>query len=138
MRDPLYTILELLVVIALLGLLIGLVGPRVMKLFGSSKHRIAGQSITQLADVLDFYKLDMGGYPTTAQGLRALVTAPSGTAGRWRGPYLKQNGVSLDPWGRPFQYRSPSTRTGRAYDVYTLGAEGQPGGDDENADIFNE
>jgi general secretion pathway protein G len=132
-----FTLLELLVVLAILGLLVALAGPRVMTLFGNAKTKIAQQSIAQIRQVLDFYKLDMGAYPTTDQGLAALV-APIPGAPNWRGPYLKDNKAPVDPWGRPFLYRNPSSRPGHEYDLYTLGSDGQPGGGGENADVFNE
>jgi len=119
-----FTLLELLVVIAILGLLMALVAPRVMTLFGNAKEKIASQSVSQIADVLEFYRLDMGTYPATEQGLQALITAPPG-ATNWRGPYLKDSSLPLDPWGKPFQYRYPSSRPGHAFDVFSLGAEGR-------------
>jgi general secretion pathway protein G len=131
-----FTLLELLIVIAILGLLIALVGPRVMTLFGNAKQKIAQQSIAQIVNVLEYYKLDNGGYPSSDQGLQALVAAPSGAA-NWHGPYLKDDKAPLDPWGHPFLYRAPSTRSGRAFDIYSLGADGQPGGSGENADVIN-
>ena len=132
-----FTLLELLVVIAILGLLAALVAPRVMTLFGNAKQKIAAQSIGQLTDVLEFYRLDVGSYPTTDQGLNALVTAPSGAA-NWHGPYLKDGKTPTDPWGRPFQYRSPSSRTGLPFDICSYGAAGQPGGSGENATVCNQ
>ncbi len=123
-RQAGFTLLELLVVIAILGLLMALVAPRVMTLFGNAKEKIASQSVSQIADVLEFYRLDMGTYPATEQGLQALITAPPGAA-NWRGPYLKDGSVPLDPWGKPFQYRSPSSRPGHSFDVFSLGAEGR-------------
>lgn len=122
-REAGFTLLELLVVIAILGLLMALVAPRVMTLFGNAKEKIAAQSVSQIGDVLEFYRLDVGGYPTTQQGLQALVVAPAGVA-NWRGPYLKDAKVPVDPWGRPYQYRSPSARPGHAYDLFSLGPEG--------------
>lgn len=119
-----FTLLELLVVLAILGLLIGLVAPAALRQLGSAKEKIAHQSIERLASVLDIYKLDVGSYPTTEQGLQALVTQPSGVS-HWSGPYLKGEGVPEDPWGRPFQYRSPSQRPGHDYDLYSLGPTGQ-------------
>lgn len=132
-----FTLLELLVVLAILGLLIGLVAPAALRQLGSAKEKIAHQSIERLAGVLDIYKLDVGVYPTTEQGLQALITRPSGTA-RWNGPYLKGEKVPEDPWGRPFVYRSPSQRPGHEYDLLSLGPTGQPGGTGETAAIFNE
>ena len=132
-----FTLLELLVVLAILGLLIGLVGPRVMQQFGSAKEKIAHQSIERIASVLDIYKVDVGAYPTTEQGLLALIARPSGVS-RWNGPYLKGDKVPEDPWGRPFVYRLPSQRAGHEYDLYSLGPTGQPGGAGESAMILNE
>src|SRR5215472_11480955 len=122
-----FTLLELLVVLAILGLLIGLVGPAVMRQFGAAKEKIAQQSVERLATVLDMYKLDIGGYPTTDQGLQALLTQPQGIA-HWSGPYLKGDKLPEDPWGHPFVYRSPSERTGHEYDLYSLGPAGQATG----------
>ena len=119
-----FTLLELLVVLAILGLLIGLVAPAALLQLGSAKEKIAHQSIERLASVLDIYKLDVGSYPTTEQGLQALLTQPSGVT-HWSGPYLKGENVPDDPWGRPFQYRSPSQRPGHEYDLYSLGPTGQ-------------
>ncbi len=132
-----FTLLELLVVLAILGLLIGLVGPAVLRQFGAAKSKIAHQSIERLGGVLDLYRLDVGAYPTTDQGLQALIAAPPGVS-NWNGPYLKGSKVPEDPWGRPFVYRSPSSRPAHDYDLCTLGADGQAGGSGENADICNE
>jgi general secretion pathway protein G len=133
-----FTLLELLVVLAILGLLIGLVAPAALRQLGSAKEKIAHQSIERLAGVLDIYKLDIGSYPTTEQGLQSLITQPSGVA-RWSGPYLKGEKVPQDPWGHPFLYRSPSQRPGHEYDLYSLGPPGgQAGGKGEAAAIYNE
>lgn len=132
-----FTLLELLVVLAILGLLIGLVGPAVMRQFGSAKEKVAAQSVERLATVLDMYKLDVGGYPTTAQGLQALISQPPGVA-RWNGPYLKGDKLPEDPWGHPFAYRSPSQRQGHEFDLYSLGASGQATGPDDSAAIASQ
>jgi general secretion pathway protein G len=132
-----FTLLELLVVLAILGLLIGLVAPAALRQLGSAKEKIAHQSIERLASVLDIYKLDVGSYPTTEQGLQALLTHPSGVA-RWNGPYLKGEKVPEDPWGRSYLYRLPSQRPGHDYDLYSLGPTGQPGGTGSSAAIFND
>jgi general secretion pathway protein G len=140
-RDPRrqygFTLLELLVVLAILGLLIGLVAPAALRQLGSAKEKIAHQSIERLAGVLDIYKLDVGVYPSTEQGLQALITKPSGVS-HWNGPYLKGEKVPEDPWGRPFVYRSPSQRPGHEYDLLSLGPTGQPGGPGAAAAIVNE
>lgn len=132
-----FTLLELLVVLAILGLLIGLVAPRVLDILGNAKVKIARQSIARLETVLDIYKLDVGRYPTTEQGLKALITRPPGVA-NWAGPYIKGDKIPQDPWGHPFHYRNPSGRPGHAYDLYSLGPTGQPGGSGGDAPIYNE
>lgn len=115
-----FTLLELLVVIAILGLLIGLVAPAVLRQLGNARESIAKQSIARIGSVLDLYKLDMGSYPTTEQGLEALVERPSG-ADMWNGPYIKSDKAPVDPWHRPFIYRDPSERSGHDYDLCSQG-----------------
>jgi len=131
-----FTLLELLVVLAILGLLVGLVAPAALHQLGSAKEKIAHQSIERLASVLDMYKLDVGSYPTSAQGLQALLTRPQGVA-RWNGPYVQGNKVPDDPWGRPFQYRSPGQRPEHEFDLYSLGPTGQTSATGAAA-IYNE
>jgi general secretion pathway protein G len=126
-----FTLLELLVVLAILGLLIGLVAPAALRQLAYAKDKIAHQSIERLASILDIYKLDVGNYPTTAEGLQALVTRPSGVR-HWSGPYLKGDGVPEDPWGHPFVYRMPSNRPGHDYDLYSLGPSGELAGADQS------
>ncbi len=132
-----FTLLELLVVLAILGLLIGLVAPQAIRLLGSSKQKIAVQSIQRIEGILDIYRLDVGSYPTTEQGLDALIRQPPSVA-NWNGPYVKGNDVPLDPWGHPFQYRNPSQRPGHDYDLFSLGPSGQAGGTGENVEIYNQ
>jgi general secretion pathway protein G len=132
-----FTLLELLVVLAILGLLIGLVAPAALRQLGSAKEKIAHQSIERLSTVLDMYKLDVGSYPTTDQGLQALINRPQGV-NRWSGPYLKGDKTPDDPWGRPFVYRNPSQRPGHEFDLYSLGPAGQIGGSASEALIYNE
>lgn len=136
-RDAGYTLLELLVVIVILGLLIGLVGPALLGQLGRAKASIASQSITRMGSVLDLYKLDVGAYPTTDQGLAALIKAPPGVSG-WNGPYLKQTKVPRDPWGHPYIYREPSGRQGVAYDLCSDGASGHAGSPGAPGTICNQ
>lgn len=131
-----YTLLELLVVLAILGLLVGLVAPAALRQLGSAKEKVAHQSIERLATVLDIYHVDVGAYPTTEQGLQALITRPAGVK-RWNGPYVKGETVPEDPWGHPFLYRYPSERQGHDYDLYSLGPTGQPGATGDAAAIYN-
>ena len=131
-----FTLIELLVVLAILGLLVGFVGPALIRQLGTAKHRIAEQAVERLSGVLDIYRLDVGAYPTSDQGLAALNAEPAGVAG-WNGPYLKDPDGIRDPWGKPYDYRSPSSRAGHAFDIMTLGADGKAGGEGEDADIMN-
>lgn len=124
-----FTLLELLVVIVILGLLIGLVAPAVLRQLGHAKDSIAQQSIQRIGSVLDLYKLDNGSYPDSSQGLQALIAKPDGVDS-WAGPYLKSGDAPLDPWGHAYLYVSPSTRPGLDYDLCSLGSadkQGQPG-----------
>ncbi len=129
-----FTLLELLVVLVILGLLASLVGPRVMKHVGDSKSRTAVLQIQDLGTALDIYRLEVGGYPTTEQGLRALVEAPGEVIG-WAGPYLKKSTIRKDPWGRDYHYRAPG-RHG-PYDLFSLGADNREGGEGEDADVVS-
>src|SRR5579875_2023951 len=115
-REGGFTLLELLVVIVILGLLVGFVAPAVLRQLGHAKDSIAKQSIAQLGSVLDLYKLDVGSYPSTQDGLQALITQPQ-DADNWSGPYVKSGSVPVDPWGHPFLYGAPSTRDGLDYDL---------------------
>src|ERR1700746_1823695 len=100
-RDEGFTLLEILVVMVILGLLIGLVAPAALRQLGGARVSIAHQSIERLASVLDLYKLDVGSYPTTEQGLQALIERPAGVS-VWNGPYLKGDKVQVDPWNHPY------------------------------------
>lgn len=126
-RQAGFTILELLVVIAILGLLIGLVAPAALHQLSGAKISVARQSIERLASVLDLYRLDVGSYPTTEQGLRALLERPADVS-NWNGPYLKGEGVPQDPWSHLYTYRNPSTRSGHDYDLCSAGPGGQAAG----------
>jgi general secretion pathway protein G len=127
-----FTLIELLVVLVILVLLASLVGPRVIGYLGSSRIKAAKVQIESLASALELYKLDTGAYPTTSEGLNALIAAPQGSAG-WNGPYLTKRDVPNDPWGRPYNYRSPGQHG--VFDIFTLGADNQPGGTGENEDV---
>ena len=117
-----FTLLEILVVIAILGLLIGLVAPAALRQLGGARTSVARQSIERLASILDLYKLDVGSYPTTAQGLPALSIQPSGVTG-WNGPYLKGEAQPLDPWSHAYTYASPG-RGGREFELCARGPSG--------------
>ena len=126
-----FTLLELLVVLVVLGLLVSIVGPRYFNQLGKSEGKAAQAQIASIAKALDMYRIDMGRYPSTEQGLAALSAAPANEP-RWHGPYL-QKVVPNDPWGRPYTYKSPGD-TGE-FDLLSLGKDGAAGGTDENADI---
>lgn len=128
-----FTLLELLVVMVIIGLLAGYVGPKYFAQIGKSEVKAAKAQIDSLEKALDQYRLDVGHYPTSEQGLAALMVQPSGES-RWQGPYLKK-AVPLDPWGKPYQYRYPGEKA--EFDLYSFGKDGQPGGSGENADITN-
>ena len=128
-----FTLLELLVVVAIIGLLSAYVGPRVMSYLGRSEAAVAKAQIEAFAKALDAYRLDVGRYPTNEQGLNALVTPPPNEA-RWRGPYLGK-AVPNDPWGKSYVYRAPGT--GRDFDLLSYGKDGSPGGSADDADISN-
>ncbi len=126
-----FTLLELLVVMVIIGLLAGLVAPRYFEQVGKSNVKIARAQIVSLGQALDQYRLDVGTYPTTEEGLDALVNKPQ-NASRWSGPYL-QKAVPVDPWDRPYQYRSPGEHGD--YDLFSLGKDGRGGGTGENVTI---
>jgi general secretion pathway protein G len=128
-----FTLLELLVVIVIIGLLAGMVAPRYFDQIGKSNTKIARAQIVSLEKALDQYRLDVGRYPTTDEGLDSLYVKPNNEE-KWQGPYLKK-AVPMDPWGRPYVYKSPGDHS--EVDLSTLGADGQPGGTGENADVGN-
>jgi general secretion pathway protein G len=126
-----FTLLELLVVMVIIGLLAAYVGPQYFSQLGKSEVKAAQAQVSALQKALDTYRIDIGHYPTTEQGLTALVTKPQNEA-KWSGPYL-QKAVPPDPWGRPYNYKSPGEHGD--YDLFSLGKDGQPGGTGEAADI---
>ncbi len=130
------TLIEILVVIIVLGLLAGLVGPQIIGRVSESKTATAKTQIELFNVALDNYRLDNGSYPTSEQGLQALREKPTQdpVPYNWRGPYLRKE-VPLDPWRRPYIYVSPGEVNPTSYDLLTLGRDGQPGGEDEDADV---
>ncbi len=129
-----FTLLELLVVMVIIGLLAGFVAPRYFAQVGKSQVKVARAQLDALDKALDQVRLDVGRYPTTEEGLQALVAQPSGED-RWAGPYLKK-GVPPDPWGRPYVYANPGTHGGD-FDLLSYGKDGRPGGTGEDADVTN-
>ena len=133
-----FTLLEILVVIVVIAVLAGMVAPNVFKHVGEAKSVTARSQIEMLGAALDAYRLDNGRYPGSDQGLGALWQAPQ-TEPRplsWRGPYLRKD-VPLDPWGRPYIYKSPGEQNPGGYDLVSYGADGQPGGEGEAADVLS-
>ncbi len=129
-----FTLVELLVVLAILTLLAGLVGPRVLGQLGGAKAKSAAVQIADFDKALELYKLDVGRFPTKDEGLDALNKKPANANG-WNGPYLKGTGIPSDPWGNPYRYANPGPNGG--IEILSLGGDGAPGGDGENADIRN-
>lgn len=130
-----FTLLELLVVIVIIGLLAAYVGPKYFAQLGKSEVTVAKAQMESFEKSLDTYRLDVGRYPTTEEGIAALMTAPPNVAAKWNGPYLKK-AVPPDPWGNPYQYRSPGAKS--EYEIISTGKDGQPGGTGDNADIVTQ
>jgi len=131
--DPGFTLIELLVVLTIIGLIVGLVGPRVLGYLAESRTKTAKLQIESFSSSLDLFYLDTGRYPTTSEGLSALAERPA-DATVWNGPYLKGGRVPLDPWGNPYQYRSPVDHT-PPYEILSFGSDGREGGTGNAADI---
>ncbi|MGE5506299.1 MAG: type II secretion system major pseudopilin GspG [Actinomycetota bacterium] len=129
-----FTLLELLVVLAILGLLMAVAAPQVLKHLGTAKVDAARIQVQSLATTLDLYKLRTGHYPSEQDGLLALVNKPA-TEAQWDGPYLRRKDALVDPWGRPYQYRNPGRHA--PVDIFSLGADGVEGGEGENSDATN-
>jgi general secretion pathway protein G len=127
-----FTLIEMIVVVIILGLLAGLVGPRLFGRVGQSKQVAARAQIELLGAALDQYSLDVGTYPPASSGLESLVRNPNVQG--WNGPYLKKNQIPLDPWGNPYHYKCCPGDNGE-YDLWSDGADGKPGGEGENADV---
>jgi len=129
-----FTLIEILVVITIIALIMGLVGPRVLNFLAESKLKAAKIQIESLASAVELYYLDTGQYPSSSEGLNALLSRPGSVTG-WNGPYLKGNAVPNDPWGKPYIYRVPGQNG--AYDIGSYGADGQEGGTGAAADIVS-
>lgn len=129
-----FTLLELLVVVTIIGLLAAYVGPKYFSQLGKSEQGIAKAQIEAFSRALDSYRLDVGQYPTTEEGLNALLTRPTNVA-KWNGPYL-QKAVPPDPWGRSYLYRAPGAAGD--FDIISYGKDGQPGGTGDAADVTNQ
>lgn len=129
-----FTLLELLVVLVILGLLAAVAVPQVLNYLGGARTDAAGLQVQQLSATLDLYRLDAGRYPNQDEGLDALVVQP-GDAKNWNGPYVKKEEMLVDPWGNRFVYRFPGQHG--AFDLFSLGADGEEGGEDEDQDVVS-
>ncbi len=128
-----FTLIEILIVVTILGLLIGLVGPKMFGKVGKSKQKAAKAQISMFETALDTYRLDIGKYPTSDMGLNVLREKPSELK-KWDGPYLPKE-IPLDPWGNEYVYQAPGEHG--EFDLISLGADGQPGGEGEDMDVVS-
>ncbi|MBF0384006.1 MAG: type II secretion system major pseudopilin GspG [Magnetococcales bacterium] len=131
-----FSLLELLVVLVILGLVISIAAPQLFEQMGGAKKDTATIQIEKIGSILDLYRLNIGRYPSQDEGLDALVKAPANVGSRWKGPYVKKKQTLLDPWGNSYVYNSPGKHN-KDYDLYSLGADGQEGGEGDNQDITN-
>lgn len=129
-----FTLIELLVVLVILGLLAGLVGPQVLRYTGSAKSDTAQLQIEELGAGLDLFHLEVGRYPSSQEGLKALVEKPTGVR-VWNGPYLKKKRIPTDPWGNDYHYQSPGEQG--VYDLYSYGNDNMEGGEGNDADVVS-
>jgi general secretion pathway protein G len=127
-----FTLLEILIALAILGLLVGLAVTNLDKIFGNSQESVAKVFVQESIKIpLNTYRINMGSFPSTAEGLQALVTPPTSNADNWRGPYLADGKLPNDPWGEPYQYAYPGTHNKTGYDIWSKGPDKQSGtGDD--------
>jgi general secretion pathway protein G len=128
-----FTLIELMVVLVILGMLAGLVGPRLFGRVDSSKVKTAETQVKMIRGALQTYRLDIGNYPNTSEGLNALMRPPAAVAQYWEGPYLEDE-LPLDPWRNPYQYEHPVDNL-QGFALYSLGADSEPGGEGINADV---
>ncbi|MGE0357075.1 MAG: type II secretion system major pseudopilin GspG [Burkholderiales bacterium] len=129
-----FTLLELVMVLVIIGVILAMVGPRVFSNLGRANSEVAKAKIGMIGGQLELFKLDVGRYPTSQEGLGALLAAPGGAA-NWNGPYIRDPKELKDPWNRDFVYRAPGEKG--AYDIVSLGADGKEGGDGDNRDVRN-
>ena len=132
-RERGFSLIEIMVVMVIIGMLMAVVAPRFIRQSEKAAAKAARVQVESMGTTLDTFRLDVGRYPTTQEGLAALIQRPFGIE-RWDRPYLKQNVIPPDPWQRPYYYRSPG-EGGRPYDLYSLGADGAPGGESDNRDV---
>lgn len=130
-----YSLMEILIVLAIIGMLVGIAGPRLMHLQSGAKAKAATLEVKALKNGLDMMELDIGRYPTQQEGLSLLVQAPGGGVSNWNGPYLQDSTVPNDPWGKPYIYAPPGDTGGKEPQVTSLGEDGKPGGSGNDADI---
>ena len=133
-RAPGFTLIELLVVMVILGLLAAIVGPQVIKYLGDSKTKAATLQIEEYSAALDMYRLQVGHYPDTREGLQALIEPPPGSV-NWQGPYLRKQVIRRDPWNREYHYRAPGTEAD--FEIWSFGADGVEDGEGENRDVLS-
>jgi general secretion pathway protein G len=129
-----FTLIEIMVVVVIIALMGAMIGPTLFNKVQQAQDTRVAQDIRTVESALKFYRLDNYRYPMQAEGLEALVSAPAGAEGKWNGPYL--DALPKDPWGVPYQYQNPGSR-GKEIDVFSLGADGQPGGEGSNQDLGN-
>ncbi len=132
-RDRGFTLIEILVVMVIIGMLAALVGPKAISYLSGAKQKTAKAQITNFETALDAFRLDVGRYPTTEEGLKALREKPSG-AEKWQGPYFNKE-VPLDPWGKAYVYKAPGDNG--EYDIISYGLDGVEGGEGENQDVVS-
>jgi general secretion pathway protein G len=139
-RDAAFTLIEIMAVVLIMGMLMAVVGVNIKAQIDKARLQTAKAQISQLESALEFYRMDNGRYPSTDQGLEALVTMPSGDPAPRNYPpggYLKKRDAMLDPWGEPFQYANPGTHNPHSFDLWTQGADAAPGGEDGDSDLGN-
>ena len=129
-----FTLLELMIVLVIIGLLAGIIGPNLFKNLEKSEKTTARAQVDAFTKAIDEYRIDNGSFPDSASGLNALLVAPAG-ASRWNGPYIKK--IPVDPWGMSYQYQSPGEHNNPSYDVFSFGKDKTAGGTGEAADIGN-